>query len=127
MVDLGAGTGQFTLAVAAHCARVVAADISPVMLQRLRAKVTASAETNVQVVDSGFLTYQHQGPLAHFVYSRWALHHLPDFWKALALHKMRSCGSSSRMNTGPSSFRYAALLPLGAQPDNTERREGQLG
>lgn len=89
VVDLGAGTGQFTLAVAGHCARVVAADISPVMLQRLRAKVTASAETNVEVVESGFLTYQHQGPLAHFVYSRWALHHLPDFWKALALHNMR--------------------------------------
>ena len=23
------------------------------------------------------------------MYSRWALHHLPDFWKALALHRTR--------------------------------------
>ena len=90
VVDLGAGTGQFTLAVAAHCARVVAVDVSPVMLQRLRANVTASAETNVEVVEGGFLTYRHRGPPADFVYSRWALHHLPDFWKALALHRMRT-------------------------------------
>ncbi|HEX2698758.1 MAG TPA: class I SAM-dependent methyltransferase [Acidimicrobiales bacterium] len=89
VVDLGAGTGQFTLAVAAHCARVVAVDVSPVMLRRLRAKVTASGQTNIEVVDSGFLTYQHEGQPADVVYSRWALHHLPDFWKAVALHRMR--------------------------------------
>lgn len=34
VVDLGAGTGQFTLAVATRCAGVVAVDISPVMLDR---------------------------------------------------------------------------------------------
>jgi 2-polyprenyl-3-methyl-5-hydroxy-6-metoxy-1,4-benzoquinol methylase len=33
VVDLGAGTGQFTLAVAPSCARVVAVDVSPVMLE----------------------------------------------------------------------------------------------
>lgn len=89
VVDLGAGTGQFTLAAAAHCARVVAVDISPVMLERLRAKVTASAMANIDVVEAGFLTYRHEGPAAGYVYSRWALHHLPDFWKAQALHRMR--------------------------------------
>jgi SAM-dependent methyltransferase len=72
VVDLGAGTGQFTLAVASACARVVAVDVSPVMLNRLRAKLIASGASNVEVIDS-----------------RWALHHLPDFWKALALVRMR--------------------------------------
>lgn len=89
VVDLGAGTGQFTLAVAPSCARVVAVDISPVMLERLRAKVDASAVSNIDVVHAGFVTYEHQGPAADFVYSRWALHHLPDFWKAVALHRIR--------------------------------------
>ncbi|MEO7837395.1 MAG: class I SAM-dependent methyltransferase [Acidimicrobiales bacterium] len=89
VVDLGAGTGQFALAVAPACARVVAVDISPVMLERLRVKATASAVHNVEVVHAGFVTYQHHGPAADFIYSRWALHHLPDFWKALALHRMR--------------------------------------
>lgn len=90
VVDLGAGTGQFTLAVAARCARVVAVDISPVMLARLRSKVVASGLSNVEVVNAGFLSYEHSGDAADFVYSRWALHHLPDFWKALALHRMGS-------------------------------------
>ncbi len=90
VVDLGAGTGQFTAAVAHACARVVAVDISPVMLARLRAKVAASRLSNVEFVEAGFLTYEHSGNPADFVYSRWALHHLPDFWKSTALHRMRT-------------------------------------
>jgi ubiquinone/menaquinone biosynthesis C-methylase UbiE len=89
VVDIGAGTGQFTLAVAPACARVVAVDVSPVMLGVLKAKVSASHLPNVEVVQSGFLTYEHQGRQADFVYSRYALHHLPDFWKALALQRLR--------------------------------------
>lgn len=89
VVDIGAGTGQFTLAVASACARVVAVDISPVMLDVLKVKISASHLSNVEVVQSGFLTYEHQGRQADFVYSRYALHHLPDFWKALALQRLR--------------------------------------
>lgn len=90
VVDLGAGTGQFALAAATACARVVAVDVSPVMLARLRTKVAAAGLANVEVVQAGFLSYVHQGEPADVVYSRWALHHLPDFWKAQALHRMRT-------------------------------------
>ncbi len=90
VVDLGAGTGQFTLAVAHACKRVVAVDISPLMLARLRAKVAASGLSNVEIVEAGFLSYEHSGGPADFVYSRWALHHLPDFWKSTALYRMRT-------------------------------------
>ena len=89
VVDLGAGTGQFTVAVAPVCARVVAVDISPVMVDRLRAKLDTAGFSNVEVVQAGFLSYEHSGSLADFVHSRWALHHLPDFWKAIALHRIR--------------------------------------
>ena len=89
VVDLGAGTGQFTLAVAPHCARVVAVDVSPVMLELLRAKVAAAALAGVEVVQAGFLTYEHAGAPADLVYSRYALHHLPDAWKAVALARLR--------------------------------------
>lgn len=85
LVDLGAGTGQFAIAAAAACARVVAVDVSPVMVQPLRAKIAEADIANVEVVHAGFLTYEHRGPPADFVYSRFALHHLPDFWKAVAL------------------------------------------
>lgn len=86
VVELGSGTGQFTTAVAPVCRRVVAVDVSPVMLQTLRAKVAHVA--NVEVVQAGFLTYEHQGPPADLVYSRYALHHLPDFWKTVALARI---------------------------------------
>ena len=88
VVDIGAGTGQFAIAAAAVAARVIAVDVSPVMLERLRTNVADQGLTNVEVVSAGFLTYEHQGEPADFVYSRWALHHLPDFWKAVALERL---------------------------------------
>lgn len=89
VVDLGAGTGQFAIAIASACARVVAVDVSPVMLDRLGAKVSAAGLTNVEVVQAGFLSYEHRGGLADVIYCRYALHHLPDFWKAVALTRLR--------------------------------------
>lgn len=89
VVDFGAGTGQFVLAAASVCGRVVAVDVSSVMLERLHDKVSAANLSNVEVVQAGFLTYEHPGDPADFVYSRYALHHLPDFWKAVALERVR--------------------------------------
>lgn len=89
VVELGAGTGQFTVAVAPTCARVIAVDVSAVMLRQLEEKVTRAGLDNVEVVRAGFLTYEHAGGLADSVYSRFALHHLPDFWKAIALDRLR--------------------------------------
>lgn len=90
VVDMGAGTGQFAVAAAPACGRVIAVDVSPVMLESLRAAVAAAQLTNVDVVQAGFLTYEHHGPPADVVYSRYALHQLPDFWKAVALARIRS-------------------------------------
>ncbi|HEX2071196.1 MAG TPA: class I SAM-dependent methyltransferase [Thermoleophilaceae bacterium] len=89
VVELGAGTGQFTVEVARAGARVIAVDVSPVMLRQLEAKVASIGLSNVEVVRAGFLTYEHLGAAADFVYSRFALHHLPDFWKAVALDRAR--------------------------------------
>ena len=85
LVDLGAGTGTFALAAARLCRRVVAVDVSRDMLAVLREKLKRSGIANVESVQGGFLSYDHHGELADFVYSRHALHHLPDFWKAIAL------------------------------------------
>jgi ubiquinone/menaquinone biosynthesis C-methylase UbiE len=88
VVELGSGTGQFAVAVAQACRRVVAVDVSPVMLARLREKLDRGDASNVETVDAGFLTYEHTGAPADVVYSRFALHHLPDFWQAIALRRM---------------------------------------
>jgi ubiquinone/menaquinone biosynthesis C-methylase UbiE len=90
VIDIGAGTGQFTLAVATRCAQVIAVDVSSVMLGRLRAKINAAGVNNVGVEQAGFLTYRHRGEPADVVYSRLALHHLPDAWKAVALSRVRA-------------------------------------
>lgn len=89
VVDLGAGTGQFAIAAARVCGRVVAVEVSPVMLEVLMRRVDEERVSNVEIVRSGFLTYEHEGPLADFAYSRYALHHLPDFWKGVALDRIR--------------------------------------
>jgi ubiquinone/menaquinone biosynthesis C-methylase UbiE len=89
VVDMGAGTGQFATRVSGSCRRVVAVDVSPVMLRTLEANAAAAGLGNIEIVHAGFLTYEHVGPPADFVYSRYALHHLPDFWKAVALARIR--------------------------------------
>jgi len=115
VLDLGAGTGQFTLAVAPICSRVVAADVSPVMQELLRAKVEASGHRNIECVCAGFLTYEHSGEPVDFAYSRYALHHLPDFWKAQALVRL---GHVMR----PEAVLRLSDVVHSFQPDEAEER-----
>ncbi len=88
LVDLGAGTGTFALAAAQECGRVIAVDVSAAMVAALRSKTVEQGLANVECIEAGFLSYEHTGAPADVVYSRHALHHLPDFWKAIALHRM---------------------------------------
>ncbi len=88
VVELGCGTGQYALTVARVCRRVVAVDVSPLMRKRLRSKVDEAGIDNVEIAAAGFLTYDHTGDPADIVYSRYALHHLPDFWKVMALRRV---------------------------------------
>ncbi len=88
VVDLGAGTGRFALAAAAEVARVVAVDVSPAMQATLRERVARARLPNVECVQAGFLSYEHTGRPADAVFTRNALHQLPDFWKVLALDRI---------------------------------------
>jgi SAM-dependent methyltransferase len=83
VVELGAGTGQFALTAATVFGRVVAVDVSPAMVAYL-----SSRDPDLTVVRAGFLSYEHTGAPADGVYTRHALHQLPDFWKALALQRI---------------------------------------
>jgi SAM-dependent methyltransferase len=83
VVDLGAGTGAFAVAIAPHVRRVVCVDVSPAMVAALRGR-------GLEAVQAGFLTYEHSGDSADAVVTRNALHHLPDFWKAVALSRIAS-------------------------------------
>ena len=114
LVDLGAGTGTFALAAAPVCRRVVAVDVSREMLAVLGEKLARSGITNVEIVRGGFLSYAHRGEPADFVYSRHALHHVPDFWKALALARIATI-------LKPGGVLYLRDLVYSFDPDDAER------
>lgn len=88
IVDLAAGTGSFALPAARCFKRITAVDVSPAMLTHLRNRAHDEAVSNLDIVAAGFLTYEHQGPPADGVHTRHAPHQLPDFWKAVALHRI---------------------------------------
>jgi len=81
VVDLGAGTGTFAQAIAGCVSRCVAVDVSEAMVTTMRAR-------GVRAVHAGFLTYQHEGEPPDAVFTSNAMHHLPDFWKAVALERV---------------------------------------
>jgi ubiquinone/menaquinone biosynthesis C-methylase UbiE len=89
VVDLGAGTGRFALAAARRFGQVTAVDVAPAMLEFLRRRAATAGVANLECVQAGFLSYRHAGPPADAVYTRNALHQLPDFWKAVALDRIR--------------------------------------
>jgi SAM-dependent methyltransferase len=88
IADLGAGTGRFALAAARRFGHVTAVDVSPAMVEFLRGRVREAGVPNVDCVQAGFLSYEHDGPPFDGVYTRHALHQLPDFWKAVALDRI---------------------------------------
>lgn len=93
VLELGCGTGKFSLAAVSRCSKVIAADISLPMLryarekakERLRELGQAGDIKRIEYVRGGFLTYDHRGEPLDAVVSQFALHHLPDFWKQVAL------------------------------------------
>jgi SAM-dependent methyltransferase len=90
VVDIGAGTGQFAVPAARRFGRVIAAEISPAMRDVLRARAGAEGLASLECARGGFLSYEHTGAPADAVFTRHALHQLPDFWKVLALHRIAS-------------------------------------
>ena len=87
VVDLGAGTGQFAVQAAKRFGRVIAVDVSPAMVAALRAKADAAGIANLTAERAGFLSFDPGAPVDG-VFTRHALHQLPDFWKAIALQRI---------------------------------------
>lgn len=75
---------------ARRCRRVHAVDVSQAMLHLARYKAAQAALTNIEFHHAGFLTYEHSGDQADAIVSTFALHHLPDFWKSIALKRLHS-------------------------------------
>jgi SAM-dependent methyltransferase len=87
VLDLGAGTGQFALAAARRFRYVTAVDVSEVMVSALRERADAGGLSNLECVRGGFLSYSPAAPVDG-IYTRNALHQIPDFWKGIALQRI---------------------------------------
>jgi SAM-dependent methyltransferase len=88
VLDLGCGTGGLTLHLAPRCRHVYAVDASAAMIEILGRKASAEGVANVTPVQGGLLTYTHEGDAPDAVVLNAVLHHLPDFWKQIALCRL---------------------------------------
>lgn len=88
LIDLGSGTGTFAVHAARRCARVHAVDVSQAMIDCARAKASDAGVSNIEFHHAGFLTYEHNDPPVDAVVSTYSFHHLPDFWKGIALQRL---------------------------------------
>jgi len=90
VIDIGAGTGAFAIQAAACSRKVYAVDVSRAMLDYAKKKADLNGISNIMFCHGGFLTYSHTDEPVDFVTTSLALHHLPDFWKGVALQKLHS-------------------------------------
>lgn len=84
VIDLGCGTGATSIFAAGLFKTVYAVDVSDVMIAKAKEKLDGNAN-NIRFVNAGFLSYEHQGDPVDLVITKAAFHHLPDFWKQIAL------------------------------------------
>ncbi|HWQ19536.1 MAG TPA: methyltransferase domain-containing protein [Methanotrichaceae archaeon] len=85
VLEVGTGTGEFAIAASGYYDKVIAVDISRAMLNYARKKALGLGIKNIKFMQGGFLTYLHEGEPLDAAVTELALHHLPDFWKQVAL------------------------------------------
>lgn len=88
VMDMGCGTGAFTINAAKFYKKVYAVDISQAMLRCARKKAKKAGLNNIEFCHGGFLTYRHCVEPVDAIISVLVLHHLPDFWKLVALRRL---------------------------------------
>ena len=88
-VDLGAGTGLLSLALAPLVSEVVAVDLSARMLERLDDRARASGFGNLETLETDLRHLPLADESATLVVSNYAFHHLDDAGKELALAEAR--------------------------------------
>jgi ubiquinone/menaquinone biosynthesis C-methylase UbiE len=85
VVDVGAGTGLLTLAIAPAVSKVWAIDISPVMLEYLATKATSGELRNVETTTATAASLPLVDESVSLVVSNYCYHHLSDDDKQRAI------------------------------------------
>jgi putative AdoMet-dependent methyltransferase len=79
-IDIGCGTGAFSIHASKYLKKIYAVDVSAEMLKIAKANARIKRIDNIEFCKSGFLQFQPHIK-ADVVFSKWAFHHLPDYWK----------------------------------------------
>jgi len=90
VLEIGCGTGRFALAALDAGLRVTTVDISAKMLEYVQQKATEKGHPLAATQHAGFLTMDFPAATFDAVVSSFALHHLPDVWKQVALERVHS-------------------------------------
>jgi 2-polyprenyl-3-methyl-5-hydroxy-6-metoxy-1,4-benzoquinol methylase len=113
VADIGCGNGILACEAALMGAEVDAIDISPAMLAL--AKISASdRKVAIRTQSAGLLSFAYQPDSYDLIVSEFTLHHLPDFWKSVALSRIFAA-------LKPGANFYLRDIVFVRTPDGTER------
>jgi 2-polyprenyl-3-methyl-5-hydroxy-6-metoxy-1,4-benzoquinol methylase len=113
VADIGCGNGLFACEAALMGAEVDAIDISPAMLAL--AEISArDRKVAIRTRSAGLLSFAYQPDSYDLIASEFTLHHLPDFWKAVAMSRIFAA-------LKPGANFYLRDLVFVRTPDGTER------
>ena len=113
VADIGCGNGVLACEAALMGADVDAIDISPAMLALAEIQAR-DRKVRIWTQSAGLLSFAYQPNSYDLVVSEFALHHLPDFWKAVALARIFRA-------LKPGSSFYLRDIVFSSMPDGPER------
>lgn len=88
ITDIGCGTGLLACTAAKLCRAVHAIDISSAMLAATNRRAAAAGLANLATQQAGFLSFDLPEASLDLITTKFALHHLPDQWKGVALDRL---------------------------------------
>jgi 2-polyprenyl-3-methyl-5-hydroxy-6-metoxy-1,4-benzoquinol methylase len=113
VADIGCGNGVLACEAALLGAEVDAIDISPAMLA-LADIYARDRKARIRTQPAGLLSFAYQPNSYDLIVSEFTLHHLPDFWKAVALSRIYNA-------LKPGANFYLRDIVFVSMPDGIER------
>jgi len=117
VADIGCGNGVLACEAALRGADVDAVDISLAMLELARI-YTRDRKARVRTQSAGLLSFAYEPGSYDLIVSEFTLHHLPDFWKAVAMSRIFAA-------LKPGAQFYLRDIVFTTMPDGTERDVGE--
>src|SRR5215470_13753731 len=113
VADIGCGNGMLATEAALIGAEVDAIDISPAMLS-LAEIYSRDRRAPVRTQSAGLLSFAYDPNSYDLIVSEFTLHHLPDFWKAVALTRILAA-------LKPGANFYLRDIVFVSMPDGSDR------